>query len=224
MLILLAASLLFSIGHFVLSSTGLRGHLISRLGSEKAYMVLFSLLAFTALTSMIISYINTPLIMLWLPPIWLRYLVLSLMPFVLILFVGSLRSDSPTGMEVGKGAMPEEKLGVYAITRHPMLWAFAFWAALHILVNGDLASTLFFGGFLLLASLGPIAIDAKIRQQQPDFWLKLTQQTSNIPCVGLVTGRNSINRSILQPLFLGVALYVVLLFAHPWIAGVSIIP
>lgn len=224
MIILISATLLFVGGHFTFSSTGLRGYLIKRLGSEKSYLGLFSVLALSALITMIVAYSNSSIVILWLPPVWLRHLVLTLMPFVIILFVGSLRSDSPTSLDVGQEDIPDQRMGVYIITRHPMLWAFALWAGLHISVNGDLASLVFFGSFLTLGLIGSFAIDAKIRRGRRGYWLTLIGRTSNIPFVGLFTGRCHFNHSLLIPAGFGMGLYIVLIFLHPWLSGVAIIP
>lgn len=44
--------------------------------------------------------------------------------------------------------------------RHPMLTGFGLWAVAHLLVNGDLASILMFGGLLLWAIVTPRVINA----------------------------------------------------------------
>lgn len=40
---------------------------------------------------------------------------------------------------------------LYPLMRHPMLWGTVIWAAAHLLVNGDLASIILFGGIGLWA-------------------------------------------------------------------------
>lgn len=44
--------------------------------------------------------------------------------------------------------------------RHPMLTGFALWAVAHLLVNGDLASIVMFGGLLAWAIVEPRVINA----------------------------------------------------------------
>ncbi|MEK9725660.1 MAG: NnrU family protein [Rhodospirillaceae bacterium] len=41
--------------------------------------------------------------------------------------------------------------------------AFAFWSAGHVIVRGDAAGILFFGGFFVLSALGMAHIDARRR-------------------------------------------------------------
>ncbi len=56
---------------------------------------------------------------------------------------------------------PAPKRGnLIAGMRHPMLTGFGLWAAAHLLVNGDLASILLFGGLLVWAIVTPRVINA----------------------------------------------------------------
>ena len=49
--------------------------------------------------------------------------------------------------------------------RHPMLTGFALWAVAHLLVNGDLASVILFGGLLIWSLVSMRAINAA----EPDW-------------------------------------------------------
>ena len=51
--------------------------------------------------------------------------------------------------------------GILRITRHPFLWGGLIWAVTHFIANGDLASLVLFGGFVVLTIAGPISIDRK---------------------------------------------------------------
>ncbi len=74
------------------------------------------------------------------------------MPLALFLLVGGVLIPNPsaTGM-TGVLDRLEPARGVLRITRHPVMWGVGLWAAVHLVANGDLASLLFFGGFLLTA-------------------------------------------------------------------------
>ncbi len=52
--------------------------------------------------------------------------------------------------------------------RHPMLTGFGIWAAAHLLVNGDLASIVMFGGLLVWAIVTPRIINAAAPGWQPN--------------------------------------------------------
>lgn len=51
--------------------------------------------------------------------------------------------------------------------RHPMLTGFALWAVGHLLVNGDLASIVLFGGLLIWSIVTPRIINAAEPDWQP---------------------------------------------------------
>jgi uncharacterized membrane protein len=105
------------------------------------------------------------------------------------------------------------------ITRHPIMWAIMLWAAAHIFARGDLRALVFFGGFLLLAALGTILIDRR-KHANPDF-RRFKEVTSNVPFVAIAQGRTRIVwREIgwLRPA-IGVAVFVLVFFLHPWISG-----
>jgi uncharacterized membrane protein len=48
---------------------------------------------------------------------------------------------------------------LYTRMRHPMLWGTVIWAASHLLVNGDLASVILFGGIGAWALVAMAAIN-----------------------------------------------------------------
>ena len=109
------------------------------------------------------------------------------------------------------------------ITRHPMLWAFATWALVHVVGNGDLASLLFFGAFGATALVGMPSIDRKLAHRDPAGWSRLAATTSIVPFAAIVARRNSLalgEIGLVVPLA-GLALWVGLLLSHPWIFGVS---
>ena len=112
------------------------------------------------------------------------------------------------------------------VTRHPMLWSFALWAAVHVLGNGDLASLLFFGAFLVTALAGMPSIDAKVARREPEGWPRFAVTTSILPFGALATGRNRLAPAEIgwAPLALGLVLWAVLLWAHPRLFGVSALP
>lgn len=218
---LLVAALAFVGGHFLLSSTPLRATLAGRLG-EGGFQGAFSAVAAATLIWLVWSYVEAPVVPVWEPPVWTRHLSLSLMPFVLILFVAAMRKDNPTSGTGDPADVDLGRLGVFAITRHPMMWAFAAWAALHLLANGDAASMIFFAAFLVLALGGTVAIDAKKRRRKPEAWAVLAAHTSNLPFAAILTGRTRFSgHRLLRPTLIGLGLYVLLLFLHPWLFGVD---
>lgn len=219
---LLLAALAFTGGHFLLS-TALRGRLAGRLG-EKGFQGAFSLFALAALVWLIWSYVRAPVVELWPAPQGARHLTLTLMPFVLILMVAALRKDNPTSGTGDPGDIDPGRQGVFSITRHPLMWSIALWAALHLLANGDAAGAIFFGAFLVLSLGGTIAIDAKKRTRQPEAFQALAARTSNLPFAAILSGRTRFSTDrLLMPAAIGLALYGALALLHPYLFGVAVV-
>ena len=98
-----------------------------------------------------------------------------------ILFVGSLRRNPafPTGgrpvAEIG------EARGVFAITRHPMMWGFAIWALVHVIVNPTPAAIVVSAAIAILALGGAAGQDRKKAKLIGEPWRDWEQRTSFVP-------------------------------------------
>jgi uncharacterized membrane protein len=117
--------------------------------------------------------------------------------------------------------------GIVRITRHPFLWGVGLWAFVHLMVNGDVASLIFFGSLLLLALAGTTFIDAKRRRNFGDQWSRFIQATSNFPFIAIATGRNQLGAAlreigILRPV-IAIAAYVMVLILHGRLFGVPLV-
>lgn len=220
---LFLAALAFTGGHFLLSSPQVRSRLVARLGAGP-FLGLYSLLMLAAFAWLIASYARAPREQLWIAPGSAYWLPIILMPFAFILLVGSLSQRNPTAVGADPGRQPTRP-GMVAVTRHPMLWGFALWAGSHLVVNGDIASAIFFGSFLLLAVGGTLAIDDKLRRRDPAGWQSLKQRSSNLPLGAMLTGRARPEPTALAaPIIGGLILFVVVLLLHPWLFGVNPTP
>lgn len=80
--------------------------------------------------------------------------------------------------------------GIYRITRYPLLTGVAIWAVVHLLFNGDLASLIFFGGFLALAIGEVRGIERRQREIHGEAWGRFAAQTSILPLLAILRGRN----------------------------------
>lgn len=213
------AALAFVGGHFLLSSAPLRRPLAAALG-EFAFAGLYSLLALAAFAWMLISYGNAPYVELWPSLPVLRFIPLFVMPFAVLLAVGGYSQRNPTAvMQPMATAGSAPAPGILTVTRHPVMWGVALWALSHIPPNGDAASLILFGGLVILALGGTVAIDAKRRARDPGGFARLAAVTSNLPFAAIREGRTRLARLELWRLLLAAAVYFGLLVAHPWIAG-----
>jgi uncharacterized membrane protein len=132
---------------------GPRAALTARMGDASKGIVALALLLSTAL--MVIGYRSADFVPLWDPPAFLRHLN-NLMMVVSVALFGTGNSKSRL-----RGRL-----------RHPMLLGFILWALAHLLVNGDLASLVLFGGLGVWAVAAILAINAQDR-----VWLPWTGGT-----------------------------------------------
>jgi uncharacterized membrane protein len=112
----------------------------ARMGNAGKGLVTLMLVASVVL--MVIGYRGNTTPDLWYPPAFLTHVNNLLMLLALYLYAAS-------GM----------KTRITRVIRHPQLTAFKTWAVAHLLVNGDLASVVLFGGLLAWAVVAVILIN-----------------------------------------------------------------
>jgi uncharacterized membrane protein len=138
-----------------------------------------------------------------------------------VLFVASFRRN-PTAMG-GEAFAAAEPRGIQRITRHPMMVAFTTWAAVHVVGNGDTASLLFFGAFLVTTLAGMPSIDAKLAARAPDAWARLAATTSILPFGAILAGRNRLVLSEIGWVVpaIGLVAWAAMLYFHQAIFGAA---
>ena len=145
-----------------------------------------------------------------------------LMPVSLILIAagGMTKNPSAVRQESALRTLGEPR-GILRVTRHPIQWGIALWALLHVIARGDTASVIFFGGFALLSILGTVLIDARKSKAIGVDWERFASATSNIPFGAIFQGRNQFRFEEIgwRKVLIGLALYFVLLFLHPYLFG-----
>ncbi len=225
---LMAATAAFVIGHFVLSARPIRDSLVQQLG-EGRFRGLYSLFALAAFTWMILAYRRAAYVEVWLPPDWTRWIPIALMLPACLLAVGGLTQRSPTlvgGEAALAGSVVRPAAGFLSISRHCFLNATALWALGHLAANGDGASIILMGGVLLLSIGGMAHIDARRARSLGAAWGPVQLTTSRLPFLALAQGRCTLDwRGIgwWRPLA-GLALYALLIGAHPHVIGVPVLP
>jgi uncharacterized membrane protein len=219
MILLILAALLWVFVHVGVSGTALRGRIVARLG-ETGFTVAFSVASVAAIALLVRTWQGAETTPLWFAPPALRWVIAALMLPAFVLFACSLIGN-PTAMG-GAGLLPRGPRGIQRVTRHPMLWSFAIWSALHILGNGDTAATVFFGAFLVTALAGMPSIDAKMAKRHGEAWSGFASASSILPFGAILAGRNRLvpgEIGWLAPVA-GLVLWAGFLHAHRHVFGV----
>ncbi len=224
---LLAATVVFVGGHFFLSSLPVRAWIGERIGAG-GFRGLYSLVAGGGLLWMLIAYGRAPYMEVWPPVPALAWVALLAMPLAFVLVVCGMTTKSPTA--VGGEALVDQPNvpipGILRVTRHPALWGVAIWAASHLLVNGDAASLIFMGGFLVLSLGGMQHIDARREATLGSAWGPIKLRSSAIPFAAVLSRRTTMDWpgiGLWRPL-LGLLLYIVFLGGHLHLFGASPFP
>jgi uncharacterized membrane protein len=150
------------------------------------------------------------------PQLWAAGDALWLLASVLmwigsILFVGSfVRNPALPGARLDRGRKPE---GAFAITRHPMMWGFASWAIVHLIVVGTAKAMVFDGAILLLAIGGSVGQDAKKAKLMGERWHEWVAHTAFIPFARGVANPGAV------ALIGGTLLFFIATWAHGAIGG-----
>jgi len=211
--------------HFGLSSTALRPAIAGRIG-EGAFLGLYSMIAALAFAWLLFAYAWSPYgpVLWWLYPVG-HYAAIILMPIALLLVVCGYSQPNPTAI-----GQPQdyEARGILRVTRHPVMWGVALWALAHLLANGDLASFYLFASLAILALGGTLAIDTKKGRSLGVTYQMFREQTSNIPFLAIVRGRQSAAKAVqelgLVRLLIVIVSYGALLHLHTWLFGVPPYP
>lgn len=143
MSLLIVGLLIFFAIHMVPSMPDLRERTVSWLGSGR-YRLLFAIIALIGFVLIVIGKARAQFVSLYVPPVWGRHATMLLVLVAMILLSAS---HMPSNLK--------------RVTPHPMLWATVAWAIGHLLANGDVASTLLFGGFLVFAVVGIVSANRR---------------------------------------------------------------
>lgn len=229
MLNLTAAAIFFLALHIIVSGTDLRTWLVKRLG-ETPYLALFSLASIGGIVWLCLAYNATdalPNPLYWVAPMWLLHLAPLVMIIAFLFALIGLTTPNPTAVKAEALLdNPDTIKGMLRITRHPFLWAVMIWSALHISLNGDQASVIFFGSYLVLAAIGTRSIDAKRKAALGERWTGFAARTSNLPFAAIIAGRNHFALGELGwwRILLGFVFFGAIFYAHLWLFSVSPVP
>lgn len=139
MTLLIIGMVLWWVSHlFPIVAPGRRDVLAARLG-EMAYKGVYAVATGVVVAVIVFGYQQAEFVNVWTPPAFLWHLNSLLMTIAVFLFIA--------------GGIPSP---VRRKIRHPQLAGVKTWAIAHLLVNGDLASVILFGGMLAWAVVAMI--------------------------------------------------------------------
>lgn len=215
MSLLITTCALFVGSHLALSHP-LRHGLASRLG-ERGFQIVYSIVAIATFIMLVQAWRGVPPE----PPLWavgdgLWIFASLLVLFASVLFMGSLIGNPALAAPGAAAAAQGAPRGVFAITRHPMMWAFALWAFAHVLVMPTNAQIVLSATIAFLALVGSAGQDVKKARLMGDAWRHWAARTSFVPFARQISGATPWGDTIPRPhaLFGGIVLWLVATWAH----------
>lgn len=214
----IAAAVVFVGTHFALSHP-LRPRLVGAVG-EGPFLAIYSLVAAVSLTWLVVAYQAAPAT----APLWevgdgIWAVATAVMLLASILLMGSFIRNPAFPGAGAQPTVPAEARGVFAVTRHPMMWAFTLWGACHIAVYPLAANIVLSLAIIVLALFGAAFQDAKKAALQPDTWPRWQARTSYWPFAAILAGRARLGGFGLHTLAGGVVVWLAATWAHIPIAG-----
>lgn len=156
---------------------------------ENAWKGIYSIISIVGFVLIIwgfsIARLDAPV--LYTPPFWFTHVTLLLM---LVSFVLLMASSVPPGR-------------IKVAVKHPMLLAIKLWSVGHLMANGDLASVILFGSFLIWAIVDRVSVSRR-------------EAAGLMEPIGPASVRNDI-----LAIVIGVVVYILFVWKlHEWLFGV----
>ena len=216
----IAAAAAFVGTHFLLSHP-LRSPLVKAVGAN-GFMGVYALVAFATLGWLAHAYRAAPAT----APLWavgegIWGPVTLVMLLASVLLMGSLLGN-PALPGPPVAAAPAAARGMFSVTRHPMLWAFALWGLCHIAVYPIAANIVVAIAIIVLSLVGAALQDRKKEVLQPDLWLDWERKTSYWPFLAIAQRRARFGGFRPHDLAGGVVIWLAATWAHIPIAGVAV--
>ncbi len=106
-----------------------------------------------------------------------------------VMLVGSFNGNPALPAPGALQAALRKPVGAFAITRHPMMWSFAIWSIVHLLLWPTPENHVVSTTILVLALAGSLGQDAKKARLMGDAWRGWSRRTAFIPFAGQIGGR-----------------------------------
>ncbi|GLQ29332.1 NnrU family protein [Sulfitobacter pacificus] len=214
-----AAYAMFFLSHSLPLRPPLRPWLQARLGAS-GFTLAYSALSLAVLAWLIGAAGRALHVTLWDWAPWQVHVPLIVMGPVCLILALSIGRPNPFSFGGSRNDQFDPAgPGIVRLSRHPLLLALALWAAAHVMPNGDLAHVILFGTFAAFALLGGRLIDRRKRREMGPEWQGMLDRVAATPLLSA-----SLPVGTLLRVAAGIALYGTLLWAHPFLFGVSPLP
>ncbi len=216
--LVLAAAIGFVGSHLLLSHPWRRP--VVGVAGEGGFLAIYAAIAALTLSLLVVAWLHAPVGDLLWPvgdALWAIATVIMLLAAVLLL--GSLVRNPAAPSAGAPGALPERARGVYAITRHPMMWSFALWSLSHVLVFPAAKNLVLSGAIALLALAGAALQDRKKDRLQPERWATWRSRTSYWPFAAIAAGRARLGGFGVHALAGGAVVWLAATWLHIPISG-----
>lgn len=213
---LLATTCVLFVGSHLALSHPLRDGLAGRLG-ERGFQIVYSVVAIATLVMVVQAWRAMPPE----PPLsavgdglWMLASLIVLIAS--ILFMGSLIGNPALPAPGAAKAAQVAPRGVFAITRHPMMWGFALWALAHVMVMPTPGQIILSATIAFLALAGSAGQDVKKARLMGDAWRGWAARTSFVPFAKQIGGAAPWSDAIPRPhaLLGGIVLWLAASWAH----------
>lgn len=214
-----AAYAVFFASHSLPVRPSVRPWLEARLGSS-GFTLAYSALSLVVLAWLIGAAGRAPHLAVWDWAPWQVHVPLTVMGPVCLILALSIGRPNPFSFGGARNdQFDPARPGIIRLSRHPLLLALALWAAAHVVPNGDLAHVILFGTFAAFALLGGRLIDRRMRREMGPEWQRRRDCVADAPLLSASQSGGTLLR-----VAAGIALYGALLWAHPFLFGVSPLP
>ncbi len=218
---MLLVALAAFVGSHLAMSHPLRAPMVGALGNN-GFQIAYLVVSFSTLGWAAYEFRRAPYgDLLWTggDGLWAVSTILMLVASILLL--GSFVRNPALPAPGAKKLAAQPARGVFAITRHPMMWSFALWSLAHVLVAPRPAVIALCAAIAFLALVGAAGQDAKKAALMGEAWRDWASRTSYWPFGGQIGGR--IGWGAAKPgmhaLGGGLVVWLVATWAHPLAGG-----
>lgn len=220
MTLYITALALFVGTHFLMSHP-LRARMVAGLGIN-GFSIVYSLVSLGTFGWAIMLFGDvTPGEPLWVSGDLSWWIATVLMLIGSILFAGSFAGNPAVPRPDAALLAAGPARGVYAITRHPMMWGVATWGLVHIIASGQPRTITLCIALIFLALGGSAGQDKKKAVLMGDAWRDWASRTSFMPLARQFSGAASWASAWpgRTAVLLGTLIWLGASWAHPWFGG-----